>query len=737
MTFKEQKTKALRNLPDRVDLERNSALPEGGKTAIEMLKARPEIRMRRWDGEASLTVRYNKIAKAGVRGPNNRMEWRDAKEEAHAYPLETQPGMEDGGLELEIFLKEKPATNRFDFALEGADNLDFSYQPALTQAQIDQKIKRPDNVIGSYAVYHKTKKNHSKGGINYATGKAFHIYRPKAIDADGNEVWAELDYKDGVLSVTVPQTFLNTAIYPVVVDPTFGYTTIGATLSFGYEDVRGSSFAAPDNGTVDSVTLYGNDGDFIGMNVTCGLYDDDASDAFIDQTAEIAWTAGNTEWRTSTFSSPPSIVSGTSYIIVGWASESGLGFYYDTGATNQGAVNTSATYATFPDPFGGTRDTNKYSIYATYTASGTEVNAERSAELHGELTANASRSAELHGEDVGTADRPAETHGTNASNAERSADLTGEASVSDERSAEGTGVRTWRIQVSVDGGAWSDVETEIQVSEVAGEYTYTHVFAFANGSEYCYRVKNVASDDSNYSNIDCETFVVATEVNAERSAELHGEDTANAERGAELHGEDTATAERGAETHGEDSASANRPAELTGADSATDERPAETHGEDTTNANRSAETTGAQDASANRSAELTGTAQASASRPAELTGEADAMAERSAEISGAFAANAERSAETSGADSASADRPVETTGVLSADAERSAELTGATSASAERSAEMDGAGIDPYCPDDSPYSPGSSKYTAKTSPYSAKENPYTNKDIYTPYPKNC
>src|SRR3990167_7285944 len=230
MSFKEEKIRQFRDLPDRVDLEREGALLEEGKVKIELIKAKPEVHLHKWNSEINLGIYYDKIQKAGQK-VGNRMEWKDQKEEIHAYPLEAQEGMEDGGLELEILLKEKPDTNKFVFQIDGAENLDFFYQPPLTQADTDEISYRPDNVVGSYAVYHKTKRDHRKGSTNYAVGKFAHIYRPKAIDANGVGVWAELNYESGTLSVIVPQSFLDGAVYPVKVDPTFGYTSIGGSNS--------------------------------------------------------------------------------------------------------------------------------------------------------------------------------------------------------------------------------------------------------------------------------------------------------------------------------------------------------------------------------------------------------------------------------------------------------------------------------------------------------------------------
>ena len=89
--------------------------------------------------------------------------------------------MEDGGFEIEIVLDEAPDTDVFDFAVEGAD--DFFYKPAISGEEIAEGAIRPENVVGSYAVYHKTQGNHRIGETSYATGKTVHFYRPKAIDA--------------------------------------------------------------------------------------------------------------------------------------------------------------------------------------------------------------------------------------------------------------------------------------------------------------------------------------------------------------------------------------------------------------------------------------------------------------------------------------------------------------------------------------------------------------------------
>lgn len=125
----------------------------------------------------------------------------------------------DSTIELAIELNAPPDTNCFSYHLESS-GLTFWYQPALTDEEINSGVERPDSVVGSYAVYH-------------ASGKAYHIYRPKAWDSRGDTVWCDMqiDSRAHQLTVTVPQEFLKRSAYPVVVDPTIGRSDIGASAS--------------------------------------------------------------------------------------------------------------------------------------------------------------------------------------------------------------------------------------------------------------------------------------------------------------------------------------------------------------------------------------------------------------------------------------------------------------------------------------------------------------------------
>jgi hypothetical protein len=97
--------------------------------------------------------------------------------------------------------------------MEGAENFDFFRQPDIVK---DPFLK------GSYAVYRKAPI------VGEGTGKLCHIHRPKIIDRRGRWVWGDLSVADNELHITIPETWLNDAKYPVIVDPTIETTTVGS-----------------------------------------------------------------------------------------------------------------------------------------------------------------------------------------------------------------------------------------------------------------------------------------------------------------------------------------------------------------------------------------------------------------------------------------------------------------------------------------------------------------------------
>lgn len=287
--------------------------------------------------------------------------------------VEPKEGSE-GEFDIDFTLDAIPQSNVFEYKIEGADQLDFFYQPELTPEEIADGAERPENVVGSYAVYHKEKANHRIGSTNYATGKAFHIFRPKAIDANGSEVWAELSYLEGVLAVTVPEKWLETAAYPVRVDPTFGFTSIGGTQNVFVRDQSfGNLYASTEAGNVTKLTIYTLDQN-VSSHVKGLIYNDSSGvpNNLLGVTPEvIPGHNGSAQWDDYTFSSSVAVTA-TNYHLgfIQSGSDAAANIYYrDVGSTNQmHRVNDSYASPASVYPGSPTPADRKLSIYATYTA---------------------------------------------------------------------------------------------------------------------------------------------------------------------------------------------------------------------------------------------------------------------------------------------------------------------------------------------------------------------------------
>lgn len=390
-----------------LQISQESTLPEGGETKIIADKNLPRVTLQKFNGEVSMGVRYQGLDVQGDRPfLSKNVEWSAPDQKMEAVPLQATTTMEDGGMEINIILNSKPASNVFNFTMENADNLDFFYQAPLWQeAGLKAPTKdctvtdcttaegtshRPDNVAGSYAVYYKDHANHLVGSTNYATGKAYHIFRPLVTDTKGNTTWADLSYTNGVLSVSVPQSFLDSAVYPVKVDPTFGYTTKGVSqlanvrLGTTLLCTLVGSYIASTGDVVTNYNIYGqvtavDTNDTPGFSLFSVVSGNPSTQLDATTTITIANTT-NQLWTSSAISVNP--VAGVQYCIGASFSaipliNNGISLDFDAGSP-PGRIN--STLLGFPgignnySPT-GTDSGRQYSIYVTYTAGPTQIKA--------------------------------------------------------------------------------------------------------------------------------------------------------------------------------------------------------------------------------------------------------------------------------------------------------------------------------------------------------------------------
>ncbi len=264
----------------------------------------------------------------------------------------------DDGLEWTIFLRQKPVSNVLSYQIF-TSNLEFLYQPKWVET---------DSVKGSYAVYHATKANNK-----YKTGKVFHIYRPKAWDANGDTVWCDLniDTVNGTLSIALPPDFWNNAVYPVIVDPTFGYDEIGGnSITFATGWARGNrydtdQYTASSGDVVDSLYFYGKS-NASGGDLIIGVYTT-SGDVPNLRTGYSAWIVSPTSYQWIGSNVNISLTNGTEYTLAMNCQDENHNTYADVLVDGYSYESSPILPTTWSE--GGTLG-YRISMYAVYTTAG-------------------------------------------------------------------------------------------------------------------------------------------------------------------------------------------------------------------------------------------------------------------------------------------------------------------------------------------------------------------------------
>jgi len=312
--------------------------------------------MSRWNGEASLEILTDLIQIDGNF---------DLTTESRTKDKDFELGVE----ELHVTLNSRPRLDKFAFPIE-MKNLVAHFQPPLTPQEIIEGCIRPDRIVNSYALYHK-----SRRWNEYKTGKFGQLLRLDIHDDAGMTEWCPYRIDENLLIIEPPKRFLDRAKFPLAVgELTFGKTDIGGGWNpFAGYIVALTAMPTDGDGTVQSITAYldrvNND-----VNVKCTVYEyvgvGDAGSPD-GTTEEKLVTEAIDGWVTFNYEIPKAtVVNNTNYFLSIWADVVGSinDIQIAQDAMAQGGMYEDEAYGAWPDPLTGEQTSGQArSIYATYT----------------------------------------------------------------------------------------------------------------------------------------------------------------------------------------------------------------------------------------------------------------------------------------------------------------------------------------------------------------------------------
>lgn len=276
----------------------------------------------------------------------------------------------DGNLEWNVILNDNPGDTVLCYPLE-LDGLTAYYQGPLSAEELADGARRPDSVVGSYAVYHSFRRGDIILGdgrlARYRTGKAFHIYRPKVWDSRGDTVWGtlQIDTTARTLSVSLDHDWLEAATYPVTIDPTFGKTDIGGSTKSLVGRWRGGEFTCTSAGDADSISIYVANACDIGAAVYA---DNSGLPGSLIDSSTVAAASGGAGWVSFASALTPSYTVSTTYHVGGIDAGSDPIMAYDDGST-EGSYYPGSWPPS--DPANSPSESTRiYSAYVTYSSGG-------------------------------------------------------------------------------------------------------------------------------------------------------------------------------------------------------------------------------------------------------------------------------------------------------------------------------------------------------------------------------
>jgi len=346
----------------------------------------PEFRLEKLNNEFNFDISFfdntNIISDANYYvDKNNKIIFSNGDTYTRLYPVNNKFG-EQNEFEYEIGFKNLLAFTEYCKLKKGYYEIKFKIKNKgliyIWQGDEDDKDSaRPDKVVGSFAVYYDGKK-HNK----YKCGKFGHLYTFYIFDANGKKYKCELkqdSIKGNTLTIYIKQDIIESVLFPIIIDPTFGYTSVGGTTrslrSFDYT----GGFTLSEAGTLSNVVIYINNQGTQNLDLKAAVWLQ-SDDTLVDNNISTGIVTPGADWRTVTMNSVA--LSATNYWLGGSIDFSASGdtlIYYDSSTGVPYAYQTRA-YNGFPeDPMVYTESTGRYlSMYANYTTGGSSLTVNKS-----------------------------------------------------------------------------------------------------------------------------------------------------------------------------------------------------------------------------------------------------------------------------------------------------------------------------------------------------------------------
>jgi hypothetical protein len=338
------------------------------KIGGELEKFVPNINISKWNDECWLNINHPDVVGTEVESEEKGIISLRVGDNTHRYYV-----AEDGTLEYEIVLHQKPVSNRIRLNISFPDGLVFFYQAPLTQKEKDDGASRPINVVGSYAVYWNRRDN------QYKTGKFCHIYRPRAVDVSEKAVWCDQNIFFEDWTIEIPQSFLDSAEYPVVIDPNLGYSTQGGSQWKQSAETGCACHDTTDGSGGDTAQLHmwvSSTGAAAAIKM-CIYSDDSGNDRPEDQQlTEVAIAVADGFDGQKDVNYVVTLAASTKYWVAFVQQTTQAEPYYDSADANRHCFQSIGAYD-LPANWGdsGSNNTTRWSMWADYTsaAAGDEV----------------------------------------------------------------------------------------------------------------------------------------------------------------------------------------------------------------------------------------------------------------------------------------------------------------------------------------------------------------------------